>query len=97
MVGVAYDTDLEKAEYVAMQAGEKVIKDADVKVQVNNPIVRYKELAASSINFSVIIQVDKVQDESRIKHALIKEIVKQFKENNIEIPFPQMVIHKDNS
>ncbi len=97
MVGVAYDTDLEKAEYVAIQAGEKVIKDEKVLLEINNPIVRYKELAASSINFSVIIQIDKVQDESRIKHALLKEIVKQFKEHNIEIPFPQMVIHKDNS
>ncbi len=95
-VGVSYDTDLEKAEYVAMQAGEKVIKDENVKVQINNPIIRYNELAASSINFNIIIQVDEVKDESRIKHALIKEVVKQFKEHNIEIPFPQMVIHKNN-
>ncbi len=96
MIGIAYDTDLEKAEYVAIQAGEKVISDEKISVEINNPIVRYKELADSSINFSIIIQIDKVQDESRIKHALIKELVKQFKENNIEIPFPQMVIHKNN-
>jgi len=91
-VGVAYDTDLEKAEYVAMQAAEKVIKDEGIKEVDNNPIVRFKELADSSIDFIVIVQVDKVRDEGRIKHALIKEIVKKFKENNIEIPFPQRVV-----
>ena len=58
----------------------------------NNPIVRFKELGDSSINFIIIVKVDKVQDEGRIKHALIKEVVKQFKEHNIEIPFPQMVV-----
>ncbi len=95
-VGVAYDTDLERAEYIAAQAGEKVIHDEKIKVQMNNPTIRYTLLGDSAITFKIIIKIDKVQDEGRVKHALIKEIVKQFKENNIEIPFPQMVIHKDN-
>jgi small-conductance mechanosensitive channel len=95
-VGVAYDTDLERAEYIALQAGEKVIRDEGISVQINNPTVRYNLLGPSTIDFKISLQIDRVQDEGRIKHALIKEIVKQFKENNIEIPFPQMVIHKDN-
>ncbi len=94
-VGVSYDTDLDKAEYIATQAAEKVIKDQGISIQENNPIIRYKELAASSINFSLIVKVDNVQSEGKVKHALIKEVVKQFKAQNIEIPFPQMVIHQD--
>jgi len=90
-VGVAYDTDLEKAEYIASQAAEKVLKDENVKEHINNPIVRYNSFGDSSINFKVIVKVDSVQDESKIQHALIKEIAKQFRENNIEIPFPQIV------
>lgn len=95
-VGVAYDTDLDKAEYIAGQAAEKVLKDEGVTYKENNPTIRYNLLDASSINFGIYVKVDKVQDEGRVKHALIKEIVKQFRENNIEIPFPQMVIHKNN-
>ncbi|RLC36390.1 hypothetical protein DRH27_05290 [Candidatus Falkowbacteria bacterium] len=91
-VGVAYGTDLEKVEYVAMQAAEKVVKDEGIKEMENNPIVRFKELGDSSINFIVIVKVDNVQDEGRIKHSLVKEIVKQFEKNNIEIPFPQRVV-----
>lgn len=90
-VGVSYDSDLEKVEYVASQAAEKVIKDEGVKEHVNNPIIRYKSFGDSSINFSVIVKVDSVGDESKIQHSLIKEIAKQFRENNIEIPFPQIV------
>lgn len=95
-VGVSYDTDLDKAEYIATQAAEKVLKDEKVSITENNPTIRYHLLDTSSINFSVYVKVDRVQDEGRVKHALIKEIVKQFKEHDIEIPFPQMVIHKDN-
>jgi small-conductance mechanosensitive channel len=91
-VGVSYDTDLEKAEYVALQSGEKVIKDEEVKEQDNNPIVRFKGFGESSVDFIVIIKVDKVQDEGRIKHALVKQIYKDFKDAGIEIPFPQRVV-----
>ena len=87
-VGVAYDTDLEKAEYVALQSAEE-IKDAD-----NNPIIRFKEFNDSSIDFIVILRVDEVRDEGRVKHALIKQIKKDFEEAGIEIPFPQRVIHR---
>jgi len=93
-LGVSYDTDLEKAEYVAMQAAEKVIKDENIKEQDNNPTIRYKLFGESAIEFSVILKIDQVKDEGRIQHSLIKELHKQFRENNIEIPFPQMVIHK---
>jgi len=93
-VGVAYNTDLEQAEYVALQAAEKVLKDEGVKDMNDNPIVRYKQFADSAIEFSVIVKVDKVKDEGRIQHALIKEIKKQFEEHKIEIPFPQRVVHQ---
>lgn len=92
-VGVAYDTDLEYVEKVAIRVTENVIKLEKIKVENNNPIVRFKELADSSINFRIILKVDDVRDESRVKHTLIKEIVKEFNKENIEIPFPQRVIH----
>ena len=92
-VGISYDTDLEKAEYVALQSAEKVIKDENIKDIDNNPIVRFKCFADSAIEFIIIVKIDKVRDEGRVQHALIKEIHKQFKENNIEIPFPQRVVH----
>ena len=91
-VGVAYGSDLEKVEYITIQSAEQVLKNEKIKEQDNNPIVRFKEFGESSIDLIVIVKVDKVQNEGRIKHALIKEIAKQFDKNNIEIPFPQRVV-----
>jgi len=93
-VGVSYDSDLEQVEKVAVQAAKNIIKQEKIQVKDNEPIIRYKELADSSINFIVIIKIDSVRDEGRIKHALIKEIVREFRKEDIEIPFPQRVIHQ---
>jgi small-conductance mechanosensitive channel len=93
-VGVSYDADLDFVEKIATRVGENVIKSEKIKTQKNNPIIRYKELADSSINFSIILTVDSVQNEGKIKHALIKEVVKEFRKENIEIPYPQRVVYQ---
>ncbi len=96
-VGVAYDTDLEKAEYVALQAAEKVIRDLKIGDSDNNPIVRWRGFGDSSIDCLIIVKIDKVQDEGNVQHALIKQIKKDFEEAGIEIPFPQRVVHQAKS
>jgi len=93
-VGVAYGTDLDFVEEVAIRAATNVIETMKIKTKKNKPLVRFKTFGDSSINFILIVKIDKVTDESPIKHALIKEIYKEFKKENIEIPFPQRVIHQ---
>jgi small-conductance mechanosensitive channel len=93
-VGVAYGSDLEFVEEVAIRAANNVIKSEGISVQENNPIVRFRAFADSAIEFIVILAIDQVIDESRVQHALIKEIDKQFKQENIEIPFPQRVVYQ---
>lgn len=93
-VGVSYDSDLEKVEKVSIRAGETVLKNEKIELEENNPVVRFNMLADSSINFNIILKVDKVKNESRIKHALIKEIIKEFRKENIDIPYPHVKIVK---
>ncbi|MDO8260618.1 MAG: mechanosensitive ion channel family protein [Candidatus Magasanikbacteria bacterium] len=93
-VGVAYGSDLDFVESVVIKAALKVVEEMKVKAKKNPPLVRYKKFADSSIEFIVIVTIDKVTDESPVKHALIKEIYREFKKENIEIPFPQRVIHQ---
>ena len=40
------------------------------------------------------MKVDEVKNESRIKHALIKEIIKEFEKEKIDIPYPHVKIVK---
>lgn len=91
-VGVSYDSDLDKVEYIAKQAGEAVIQEEGINVEDNNPIIRYTELADSSINFAIYIKIDNVVDEGRVKHSLIKKIVSEFRKEEIEIPYPHRVV-----
>jgi small-conductance mechanosensitive channel len=93
-IGVAYDSDLDKVEKTAIRAANNVIKNEEISIEENEPIVRFTALAESSINFILIIKVDEVQNEGRIKHALIKEVIKEFKKENIEIPFPHVRVVK---
>lgn len=93
-LGVAYGSDLDFVEKVAIQAAKNVIESEGIKIKDNNPIIRFKAFADSAIEFIIIVTVDKVTDESRVKHALVKEIDKQFKKENIEIPFPQRVVYQ---
>jgi small-conductance mechanosensitive channel len=93
-VGVAYDSNLDKVEKIAIRAANNVIKNEQINLEENEPIVRFTALAESSINFILIIKVDEVQNEGKIKHELIKEVIKEFEKEKIEIPFPHVRVVK---
>jgi len=93
-LGVSYDSDLDQVEYVAKQVGQAVIKEEGIKVIENNPTIRFNLLGESSIDFAIYLKVDKVVDEGRVKHALIKKMIKEFKNKGIDIPYPHRVIMK---
>lgn len=91
-LGVSYDSDLDQVEYIAKQVGQAVIEEEGVSVKENNPIIRFNLLGESSIDFSIYLKIDKVVDEGRIKHALIKKMIAAFREKGIDIPYPHRVI-----
>ncbi len=93
IIGVSYYSDLDLVEKVARQAANNVIAKMKIKVPNNKPMFRFHELTDSAINIKVMVKVDSVRDERRVKSALIKELVEQFHQHNIEIPYPQRVVH----
>lgn len=86
-IGVSYDSDLEKVEEVCIRVGKQVLEKYDPDVQVE-PVVRYNMFADSSINFKVIMHSSDFMNQYIIKHEYIKAITKEFRKENIEIPFP---------
>ena len=91
--GVSYDSDLEHVEKVVAEVGEQVMQKVTGGVQGFKPFIRYNELADSSINFSVILRAQAFVNQYLIKHEFIKTLHKRFKEEGIEIPFPQRDVH----
>ncbi|MEF8851402.1 MAG: mechanosensitive ion channel family protein [Haloarculaceae archaeon] len=87
-LGVAYDSDLEHVEDVLLD----VARDADVVIDEPRPRVRVREFAASSVNVDLLAWIPAPVLRGRARHRLLKRIHATFREEDIEIPFPQRVV-----
>jgi len=93
-VGVAYGTEVAKVKEILTEVAMKhphVLKSND-----KAPIVRLTEFADSSINFKMFAWVDDVGNQWSTASDIREEIDKRFRENRIEIPFPQQVVYYKN-
>ena len=85
---VAYGTDVENAKAVIMalvDKHEKALKDPA-------PFLRMTAMGESSLKITLRVWCDSA-DYWDVKLDLTEQINQAFKENNIEIPFPQMDVH----
>ncbi len=87
-VGVAYDSDLELVEKVTKEVAQDVIADIEGAVNTEDPIIRFKEFADSSINYMVYLKAKVYGDHHLLIHEFVKRLHKRFEQENIEIPFP---------
>lgn len=87
-VGVAYDSDLDLVEKVAIETAREILKTVEGGVKSFDPVVRFHTFGESSINFTVILRVHEYSQQFLVKHAFVKLLHKRFREKGIEIPFP---------
>lgn len=91
--GVAYNSDLEKVEKIAIDVAKKIQKSNDGAVDDFEPFVRFKEFGDSSINFTAYLKVKDRPSRFRVTHVFIKALKKAFDKEKISIPFPQRDVH----
>ena len=60
------------------------------------PLVRFWEFGESSLNFILIIWLDDLAERFAVRNDINFEIDKMFKQEKVEIPFPQRVVHMRN-
>jgi small-conductance mechanosensitive channel len=92
-VGVAYGSDLPKVERVTIAVAKEVLRDVQGGVGKFDPFIRFHTFGDSSINFSVILRVRGFADRYLVTHEFIKRLHPRFAAEQIEIPFPQRVVH----
>ncbi len=89
-VGVSYKEDPEKVKKILLEVAESnphILKNPP-------PYVFFDEYADSSINFKLAVWTTTHTDKPPVlKSELYFEIFRRFKEEGIEIPFPQRDIH----
>lgn len=88
-VGVAYGSDTKKVEQVMLE----VAKNADGILKDPAPQVFFEDFGDSSLNFSLAVWVSELWHSRKILSDIRFSIDEKFRENNIEIPFPQRDIH----
>lgn len=90
--GVAYGSDIDKAKSIMMEAAldnPNVMKEGSVPM----PGVRMTALADSSITLRLSIYVYDYNDSFSVDGQIRERVYKEFLENGIEIPFPQLDVH----
>ncbi len=93
-VGVAYKEDPEKVKRILLEVADK----EDGVLKNPNPDVLFEEFGDSSINFNLRIWTNNyITTPGILKSRLYFEIFKKFREQNIEIPFPQRDLHIKNN
>ncbi len=95
-IGVSYDSDLDKVERVCIDVGKRVLEKFDPEIKIT-PAVRFNLFADSSINLKVLMHVSDFPNQYIVKHEYIKAITKEFRKENIEIPYPIRTIIAENT
>ncbi|MDR3275117.1 MAG: mechanosensitive ion channel family protein [Endomicrobium sp.] len=90
--GVAYGSDLERVEKIALLATQEIIDKNNDAVKTFTPIVRFISFTNSSIEFTVFFRVKSVYKRLLIQSEVLKNLNKKLKEEKIEIPFPQRIV-----
>lgn len=92
-VQVSYDADLDEVDKILTNFCKKLTKDLpDLKGNVN--LDGIDELADSGITYRISVETKPLKN-IEIARKIRKEVKMELDRNNIEIPFPQVVIHHE--
>jgi small-conductance mechanosensitive channel len=94
-VGVGYDTDIAKLEEVINQVGKEMFEDEELKKDLLEApkFLRVNQLGDSAVIVKIVAEV-KPGSQWSLSGELNKRILERFREEGIEIPFPQIAVHQ---
>ncbi len=88
-VGVAYGT--RPANVIKLL--EQVATDCEMVLSHPGPRVLMRAFGESSLDFELLVWINRPEQRGRVQHDLLVEIEQCFREQGIEIPFPQRDLH----
>ena len=89
-VGVAYGSDVKKVTQILLNCAN----DNKLVLKVPAPYVLFKDFGSSSLDFELRFYVKDINSGWTVPSQLRYEINQRFIDEGIEIPFPQLVVHK---
>ncbi|MBI4283587.1 MAG: mechanosensitive ion channel family protein [Chloroflexi bacterium] len=92
-INVSYDTDIDKLERVLLEEGKKAIQEVPGMLTDFEPVVRFMPgFGDFSLNFVFVFRVKQYVDQYFVQSELRKRILKRFRQESIEIPFPTRTV-----
>lgn len=88
-VSVAYGSDTEFVRNLLIEIGTH----ADKVAQTPAPTVYFREFGESGLNFWLLVWTHDVVNRNEILSEILFEVHRKFRENKIEMPFPQRDLH----
>jgi small-conductance mechanosensitive channel len=93
-VSVGYGADPDQVERVLIDVARKTAEEVPGLSAEPEPFVRFiPGFGESSLDFTLICQVNEFVDNYLAQHEMRKNIFRRFREEGIEIPFPQRTVH----
>ena len=93
-ISVSYDVDPDRVEAVLLEETTKAFGQIPGLLAEPPPMVRFiPGFGTSSLDFTLICQAREFTDQFLIQHELRKRILRRFKAEGIEIPYPQRTVH----
>lgn len=93
-INVSYACDPGKIEAIVVEEASSAIGHVPGLLAEPAPFVRFiPGFGESSLDFTLIVQVNEFVDQYMVQHELRKRIFARFQKDGIEIPFPQRVVH----
>jgi len=98
-VSVAYGTDASRVEKVLIEIAQQAIRDGLQGLLSDPPpsVAFIPGFGDSALGFSLNIELRRFDDQYTVQSDLRKRILKRFKEEGIEIPFPTRALVLDKS
>jgi small-conductance mechanosensitive channel len=88
-IGVSYNSDIDKV----IETLKGLAADHEKVVNEPSSRVRIRGFGDSAINLELLCWIKRPADRGLVVHDLNYQLIKRFREEEIEIPFPQRDLH----
>jgi len=93
-VSVSRSADPERVEKILMEETQKGVGAIPGLLGDPPPVAKLiPGFGESSLDFTLVCQVQEFADQFPVQHELRKRILKRFREEGIEIPFPHRTVY----
>ncbi len=93
-VGVSYSSDPDEVERILTEEAKKAVGEIPGLLGEPEPFVRFiPGFGDSSLDFTLICQVQEFVDQYYAQHELRKRIFRRFRKEGIDIPFPHRTVY----